>query len=80
MSETERLIERVDALIVELQAGAVREKWPKSVAEYAAYLARDVRCVQQWIASRQLRVNRKLRPAMITASASALFLEGNPLK
>lgn len=76
LSAIEARLERIERLL-ERQAAA--EVWPKSVAQFAAHVQRSPRQVQSWIEAGKLRVNREVRPCIITEGAARLFLEGNPL-
>lgn len=52
------------------------EKWPKSPAQFAAYVGRSERTVQEWIDSGKLKANKAVRPALITKGQAAQFMEG----
>ncbi len=59
-----------------LRAEKAAESWPKTPAQFAAYVGREVRTVQGWIDAGQLKANTKVRPALITRGNAERFLEG----
>lgn len=63
------VMERIES---RLSAGA----WPKTTAQFAKYVGRDVRTVQGWIDAGRLKANTRVRPAMITQAQAAEFMEG----
>jgi hypothetical protein len=68
-----RLAEELAAL---RNAGSA-DQWPKTTAQFAAYVGRDVRTVQGWIDAGLLRANTRVRPALITRGQAERFLEGS---
>jgi hypothetical protein len=75
----EKLIEVLSGVreeLAALRAEKAAERWPKTPAQFASYVGREVRTVQGWIDAGLLRANTKVRPALITRGNAELFLEG----
>ena len=66
----------IEAELAALRAAQAAESWPKTTAQFAAYVGREVRTVQDWIESGKLKANTKVRPALITRGNAERFLEG----
>lgn len=66
----------IDKTLAALLESRKTDTWPKTTVEFAAYVGRPVRTVQDWIDQGLLRANRKVRPALITKANAERFLEG----
>ena len=66
----------IETELAALRAAQAAESWPKTTSQFAAYVGRDVRTVQDRIDSRKLKANTSVRPALITRGNAERFLEG----
>lgn len=76
-TETETLIlTRLEELTRELRSERENERWPKTPEQFADYVGRSTRTVQDWIDKGLLRANTSVKPALITRGNAERFLEG----